>query len=208
MKLSNGGAVYALLPNGCEIILKEKHSAPVITVQAWMRTGANDEGKWMGAGLSHFCEHLLFKGTTKRPTGVLDQEIRGAGGDDNAYTTSERTVCHITCAADGFETSFNVLADMVMDSTFPPEETVKEHKVVYKEIERFLDNPEGVLYETFERTLYQRHPYRVPVLGYPDLFQRVTRDEVFAYYQERYSPQMCAFVAVGDIDPMVVLPKM
>ena len=208
MTLSKNGAIYALLPNGLEIIVKEKHSAPVVTVQAWVRTGAVDENKWLGAGLSHFCEHMLFKGTTKRQTGVLDQEIRGAGGDDNAYTTAERTVYHITTAADGFDTSFGVLADMVMDSTFPPEETVKEHKVVYKEIERFLDNPDGVLFETFERMLYQVHPYRVPVLGYPERFQEVTRDDVFAYYQQRYSPQMCTFITVGDFDPLQVMPKM
>ncbi len=208
MTLSQSGALYAVLPNGCEIILKEKHSAPVATVQAWVRTGAINEGQWMGAGLSHFCEHMLFKGTTKRPTGVLDQEIRGAGGDDNAYTSSERTVYHITTAASGFDTSFDALADMVMDSTFPPDETKTEHSVVYKEIERAMDNPDDLLYETFERTRYQEHPYRVPVLGYPDRFKRVTRDDVFAYYQQRYTPQVTTFIAVGDFDSATVLPKM
>ena len=208
MKRAKNGAIYAKLRNGCELLVLEKHSAPVVSVQGWMRTGGVNESKWEGAGLSHFCEHLMFKGTTKRPTGVLDQEIRGAGGDDNAYTNSERTVYYITCQSSGFETSFNVLADMLMDSTFPPDETVKEHKVVYKEIERFLDNADGVLWETFEQTLYQVHPYRVPVLGYPDRFQRVTRDEVWQYYQERYSPDICTFVVVGDIDAKTIMPKM
>ena len=208
MKRAKNGAIYAKLRNGCELLVLEKHSAPVVSVQGWMRTGGINEAKWVGAGLSHFCEHLMFKGTTKRPTGVLDQEIRGAGGDDNAYTNSERTVYYITCQSSGFETSFNVLADMLMDSTFPPDETVKEHKVVYKEIERFLDNADGVLWETFEQELYQVHPYRIPVLGYPDRFQRVTRDEVWAYYQERYSPDICCFVVVGDIDAKTIMPKM
>ncbi len=208
MRRAKNGAIYAKLRNGCEIIVLEKHSAPVVSVQGWMRTGGIHESRFVGAGLSHFCEHMMFKGTTKRPTGVLDQEIRGAGGDDNAYTNSERTVYYITCQSSGFETSFNVLADMLMDSTFPPDETVKEHKVVYKEIERFLDNTDGVLWETFEQTLYQVHPYRIPVLGYPDRFLRVTRDEVWAYYQERYSPDSCCFVTVGDIDAKVVMPKM
>ncbi len=208
MRRARNGAICARLPNGCEIIVMEKHNAPVSAVQAWVRTGAIDEGQWMGAGLSHFCEHMLFKGTNKRPTGKLDQEIRGAGGDDNAYTTSERTVYHITSQSDGFDVSFNALADMVMDSTFPPEETVKEHAVVYKEIERYLDSPDAVLWEAFEQLIYQTHPYRVPVLGYADRFQRVTRDEVFAYYQQRYSPQMCAFIAVGDLDAKTIMPKM
>ena len=207
IKAAQNGAIYARLANGCEIIVKEKHSAPVVSVQAWVRTGAIDEGKWMGAGLSHFCEHMLFKGTTNRPTGKIDQDIRGAGGDDNAYTTSERTVYHVTGAADGFDTAFDVISDMVMNSTFPPEEAVKEHAVVYKEIERYLDNPDAVLYEAYEKTLFQEHPYRVPVLGYPDRFKRVTREEVYAYYQERYTPDLTTFITVGDFDAATVLPK-
>jgi zinc protease len=208
LKASDAGAYYALLPNGCEIIIQEKHSAPVVTVQAWVRTGAIHEGKWMGAGLSHFCEHMLFKGTTKRPTGVLDQEIRGSGGDDNAYTTSDRTVYHITTAREGFDVAFSALADMLMDSTFPPQETIKEHAVVVKEIERYLDDPDSMLWDAFARTLYQTHPYGVPVLGYTDRFKAVTREEVFAYYQQRYTPQNCAFIAVGDFDAAVVMPAM
>ncbi|HEY3323157.1 MAG TPA: pitrilysin family protein [Planctomycetota bacterium] len=205
---TENGAIYALLPNGCEIIVKEKHSAPVVTVQAWVRTGAIDEGQWLGAGLSHFCEHMLFKGTAKRAAGVIDQDIRGAGGDDNAYTSSERTVFHVTSSADGFDTAFDVLGDLVMNSNFPPAETTKEHAVVYKEIERYQDNPDAVLFEKYEQTLYQEHPYRVPVLGYPDRFKRVTRDEVYAYYQQRYSPQLTTFITVGDFDASVILPKM
>ncbi|HYF49231.1 MAG TPA: pitrilysin family protein [Planctomycetota bacterium] len=205
---ARSGALYCMLPNGCEIIVMEKHSAPVAAVQAWVRTGAMHEGEWMGAGLSHFCEHMLFKGTNKRPPGVLDQEIRGAGGDDNAYTTSERTVYHITTQREGLDTSFNAMADMLMDSTFPEEETKKEHAVVVKEIERYQDSPDAVLWEGFEQMLYQVHPYRVPVLGYPDRFKKVTHAEVFAYYKQRYSPQLCTFIAVGDFDAARVMPEM
>jgi len=207
-RIGEAGAIYALLPNGCEIIVKEKRNAPVAAIQAWVRTGAIHEGRWMGAGLSHFCEHMLFKGTTKRPTGVLDQEIRGSGGDDNAYTTQDRTAYHITTESKGFSTAFSALADMLMDSTFPPEETVKEHAVVVKEIERYADSPDGALWEAFERTIYSTHPYGVPVLGYTDRFKRVTREEVFAYYKARYTPQLCTFLVVGDVDAAQVIPEM
>ena len=208
LRRARNGACYALLPNGAELIVLEKRNAPVVAVQAWVRTGAIHEQEFMGAGLSHFCEHLLFKGTTKRPTGVLDQEIRSAGGDDNAYTSSERTVYHVTCEAAGLATAFDALADMVMDSTFPPEEVQKEHGVVVKEIERSQDNPERALWEAYERMQYQVHPYRIPVLGYPERFQRVTRAEVYAYYKRRYAPQMTAFILVGDFDAAAVLPQM
>ncbi|MBK7976103.1 MAG: insulinase family protein [Deltaproteobacteria bacterium] len=198
LRASPGGALYALLPNGAELIVQEKRNAPVVSVQAWVRTGAIHEQEWMGAGLSHYCEHLLFKGTTKRPTGQLDQDIRGGGGDNNAYTNSERTVYHATTAASSFATAFDAIADMVANSTFPPEEVKKEHGVVRKELERASDDPDRALYDTFEATVYQVHPYRVPVLGYLDRFDRVTREEVYAYYKRRYSPSNTVFIAVGD----------
>ncbi len=198
LRATPNGALYALLPNGAELIALEKRNAPVVSVQAWVRTGAIHEQEWLGAGLSHFCEHLLFKGTTKRPTGQLEQDIRGGGGDNNAYTSSERTVYHVTTAASSFATAFDALSDMLMNATFPPEEVKKEHGVVQKEIERASDDPDRALYDQFEATLYQAHPYRVPVLGYADRFARVTREEVYAYYKRRYSPSNTVFIAVGD----------
>ncbi|MCZ7646739.1 MAG: insulinase family protein [Planctomycetota bacterium] len=208
LRRARNGAYYVLLPNGAELIVKEKRNAPVVAVQAWVRTGAIDEAEWLGAGLSHFCEHLLFKGSAKYPTGKLDQLMRGAGADDNAYTSSERTVYHATGDAQGFPVLFDALSDMVMNSTFPPEEVTKEHAVVVKEIERALDDPDSRLWDAFERTLYQVHPYRVPVLGYPDRFTKVTREEVFAYYQRRYAPQLTSFIVVGDVSAAEALPLM
>ncbi len=198
LRASPGGALYALLPNGAELIVQEKRNAPVVSVQAWVRSGAIHEQEWMGAGLSHFCEHLLFKGTAKRPTGELSQDIRGGGGDNNAYTNSERTVYYVTTASSSFAAAFDAIQDMVSGSIFPPEEVKKEHGVVRKEIERALDDPDRALYDTFEATVYQVHPYRVPVLGYADRFDRVTREEVYAYYKRRYSPSNTVFIAVGD----------
>lgn len=198
LRASPNGALYALLPNGAELIVQEKRNAPVVSVQAWVRTGAIHEQEWMGAGLSHYCEHLLFKGTAKRPTGQLSQDIRGGGGDNNAYTNSERTVYYVTTAASSFTAAFDAIEDMVSGSVFPPEEVKKEHGVVRKEIERALDDPDRALYDTFEATVYQVHPYRVPVLGYLDRFDRVTREEVYAYYKRRYSPSNTVFIAVGD----------
>lgn len=205
-RVARNGALYALLPNGCELIVKEKRNAPVVAVQGWVRTGAMHEREFMGSGLSHYCEHLLFKGTVKRPTGQLDQEIRGGGGDNNAYTTSERTVYHVTTETPGWRNGFDCIADMLMNSTFPEAEVKKEHGVVTKEIERAQDNPEDRLWDAFARLVFQTHPYRVPVLGYPDRFAKVTREEVFAYYKRRYAPQMTTFIVVGDVDAAEALP--
>lgn len=208
IRVSRGGAIYVLLPNGAELIVQEKRSAPVIAVQVYIRTGAIFEEEWLGDGISHFAEHLMFKGSNKHKTLELDQIIRGSGGDDNAWTSNEMTMYHIAAASSGFETTFDALADMVMDSTFPPDEAKKEHGVVTKEIERSIDNPDNALWQTMDRLRYQVHPYRIPVLGYPERFAKVTRDEVWAYYKRRYAPQRATFVAVGDFDAAKALPFM
>ncbi len=89
------GVTLTTLENGLVIIVREDHSAPVVSAQAWAMTGSIHEGKWLGAGLSHVLEHMLFKGTTTRPGSRIDQEVQEAGGYMNAYTSFDRTVYHI-----------------------------------------------------------------------------------------------------------------
>ena len=197
LRRSRSGVLYALLPNGAELLVKEKRNAPIVSVHAFVRTGSIHEAEWRGAGLSHFTEHLLFKGTTKRATGVLDREIRALGGEQNAWTLKDMTDFHVTCPAAGFAAAFDATADMLMHATFPPEEVVKEHGVVVKEIEADLDDPDVQAWRALGRLRYQVSPLRDPILGYPDRFRRVTRAEVWAYYRRRYAPQLTTFIAVG-----------
>ena len=89
------GVTLTTLDNGLSIIVREDHSAPVVSAQAWCMAGSIHEGKWLGAGLSHVLEHMLFKGTTTRPGSRIDQEVQEAGGYMNAYTSFDRTVFHI-----------------------------------------------------------------------------------------------------------------
>ena len=89
------GVRFSTLPNGLTLIIREDHSAPVVSAQAWCQTGSIHEGRWLGAGMSHVLEHMLFKGTTARPGSRIDQEVQEAGGYMNAYTSFDRTVYHI-----------------------------------------------------------------------------------------------------------------
>src|SRR5687768_2741898 len=86
---------FLTLDNGLQVIIREDKSAPVVSVQAWCRAGSIHEGSWLGAGLSHVLEHMLFKGTTNRGPGLIDQQVQDAGGYMNAYTSFDRTVYHI-----------------------------------------------------------------------------------------------------------------
>src|SRR5207245_10987101 len=111
------------------IIVREDHSAPVVSVQAWSMTGSVHEGKWLGAGLSHVLEHMLFKGTTTRAAGRIDQEVQDAGGYMNAYTSFDRTVYWINVPNTGAHVAIDILCDIVQHATLPAAQMDKEQQV-------------------------------------------------------------------------------
>ena len=121
------------LPNGLDLIVQEDHSAPVASVQVWVKTGSIHEDRHLGAGLSHLLEHMLFKGTTTRGASEFAQRIQDAGGYINAYTSFDRTVYWIDIPAKGVPTALELLSDAVMNSTLPAEEYVKEQEVIRRE---------------------------------------------------------------------------
>lgn len=193
-------ATVTTLPNGLEIIVKEDHSSPVVSLQSWCRTGSIHEGEWLGAGLSHFLEHMLFKGTSRRDANEIAQTVQGAGGYVNAYTSFDRTVYWIDTPADGFETCLDVLCDVVADSQLPEEEFAKEAEVIRREFAMGDDNPDSVLSKLMFRTAFAENPCRHPVIGHLDLFNQLTRDDLATYYQRQYSPDNMFLVIVGDVD--------
>ena len=192
------------LPNGLVILVEEDHSAPVASVQAWCETGSIHEDAWLGAGLSHILEHMLFKGTTTRGPGEIAQTVQNAGGYINAYTSFDRTVYWIDIPSRGAATAIDILADAMMNSTLPPEEYVKEQEVIRREFAMGQDDPDRVSSQTLFATAFRRHPYRHPVIGHLDVYNRLTRDDVMAYYKARYVPNNLFFVVTGDVDAQAV----
>jgi len=187
-----------VLDNGMVVILEESHSAPVVSAHAWIKAGSITEKKHMGAGISHFVEHMLFKGTEKRGIGGIAREIRDAGGNLNGFTSFEFTGYPITVGSSFYETAVDVLSDVLMNSSFDPEECEKERDVILKEINMNVDDPDRYLHNLFFSSLFRTHPYGVPVIGYKEIFSRITRDELLAYYKENYVPNNTVFVMVGD----------
>src|SRR4029077_17292056 len=114
------------LDNRLTHILAADPSGPVASVQVWCATGSIDEGKWMGAGLSHILEHMLFKGTRDRKAGDIARQVQDRGGYINAYTSFDRTVYWIDVPSDGVSEAIAILADAMMNSTLPEDEYVKE----------------------------------------------------------------------------------
>jgi zinc protease len=187
------------LDNGLVLILREDPAAPVVSAQAWCRTGSIDEGRWIGAGLSHLLEHMLFKGTTTRGSGRIDQEVQDAGGYMNAYTSFDRTVYWINVPNTGARVALDILCDIIQNATLPADELAKEMDVIRREMDMNQDDPHHRSARRLFETAYTRSPYRFTIIGYPDIFNEVSREDVFAYYRERYAPNNVFFVVVGDI---------
>ncbi len=192
------------LPNGLVLIVQEDRSAPVASVQAWCETGSITEGAQLGAGLSHILEHLLFKGTATRKPNEIAQAVQDLGGYINAYTSFERTVYWIDLPAKGVHEALDILADAMMNSTLPPEEYAKEQEVIRREFAMGEDDPDRVSSRHLFATAYREHPYRQPVIGHLDVYNRLTREDVLAYYKARYVPNNLFFVVVGDVDAEAV----
>src|SRR5436189_1813450 len=129
------GVRVVTLDNGLSVIIREDHSAPVVSAQAWSKTGSINEGNWLGAGLSHVLEHMLFKGTSTRPGSRIDQEVQAAGGYMNAYTSFDRTVYWINVPNTGARVALDILCDIVQHATLPADELVKELDVIRREMD-------------------------------------------------------------------------
>src|SRR6266853_7038051 len=193
------GVRLVTLENRLTLIIREDHSAPVVSAQVWCRAGSIDEGKWLGGGLSHILEHMLFKGTATRAAGRIDQEVQDAGGYMNAYTSFDRTVYWINVPNTGAKIAIDILCDIVQHATLPAEEMVKEKQVILREMDMNQDDPGQRSARRLFETAYTKSPYRFTIIGYPDIYNEVRQEDVFAYYREKYAPNNLFFVVVGDI---------
>lgn len=187
-------------PNGLTLIVEEDHSAPVASVQAWCKTGSIHEGKLLGAGLSHILEHMLFKGTTSRAPGVIASQVQDQGGYINAYTSYDRTVYWIDVPAKGASQALDILSDAMMNATLPPEEYTKEQEVIRREFAMGYDNPDRTASLLLFRTAYHVSPFKEPVIGHLDIYNKLSREDVLEYYKRRYVPNNLCFVVVGDVN--------
>jgi zinc protease len=197
-----------VLPNGLTIIVQEDRSAPVASVQAWCATGSVDENEHLGAGLSHILEHMLFKGTKTTPANAIAQKIQDVGGYINAYTSFDRTVFWIDVPKDGTGVALEVLSDAMLNSTLPAEEYAKEQEVIRREFAMGMDDPDRMAGQLLFATAYQRHPYRLPVIGLLDVYNQLTRDQVMQYYRARYVPNNLTFIVVGDVEAEAVYQQL
>ncbi len=193
------GVTLTTLDNGLTVIVREDHNAPVVSAQAWCGAGSVHEGRWLGAGLSHVLEHMLFKGTTTRPGSRIDQEVQEAGGYMNAYTSFDRTVYHIDAPNTGAVKVIDILCDIMQHATLPPDELAKEMDVIRREMDMGQDNPASRASRRLFEVAYVKSPYRFTIIGYPDIFNELKPDDIRNYYHEKYAPNNVFYVVAGDV---------
>lgn len=189
-----------ILSNGLTVILKADSSAALASVQVWVKSGSLHEGELLGAGLSHYLEHMLFKGTERRAGREISATVQSHGGYINAYTTFDRTVYYIDLPSEHVGVAIDLLADAVFSSTLPADEVEKEKNVILREIDMGKDEPDQRLAESLFETAFRVHPYRMPIIGHRPVFAGVSRDDLVAYYRARYVPNNAVVTIVGDID--------
>jgi len=200
--------IYKTLDNGLQVVVKENHSSPVVSIRVYVRAGSIYEGKYLGAGISHLVEHLVHGGAT--PTRSEEESRRileSIGNSSNAYTSKSSTCYYITTVSKYFDIANDLLADWMQNCTIPKEAFEREFGVVQREIEKGEEEPGRQLFLLADRTMFRVHPCRVPVIGYKSVFRNLKREDVLKYYKENYVPRNMIVVAVGDFDAKEAFDK-
>lgn len=192
------------LDNGQTVIIKEVHSNPIVTVDTWIKTGSINENE-KNNGVSHFLEHLFFKGSTNRAPGEFDKILETKGAITNAATSKDFTHYYVTIPSKYFALAMNLHSDMLLHPLIPRKELEKERKVVMEEISKDETSPNTVVYENLVSMLYSNHPYKRKVLGTREIIGTIHRDEILDYYNKFYFPSNMVTVIVGDVDTATAL---
>ena len=195
----SNGVRKTILPNGLTVILKEDHSNPVVAINVWFGIGSAHETD-SATGLSHFQEHMVFKGTEKYGVGEIPDAVKSAGGSLNAGTSYSYTMYHVVMPSRSFALGLEVQADAMMNSTFDPDEFHKERLVVIDEARMYDDTPDAFTYYRTMELGFSVHNYRRPIAGYEPVVSAFSRDQLVEFYRAYYRPGNAILVVVGDVE--------
>ncbi len=170
-----------------------------VSVGVWVGTGSRDETE-AEAGISHFLEHLLFKGTEARSAREIAEAIDAVGGDMNAYTTKEYTTFYVRLLAEHLDLGLDILCDILSEPAFRPSEVDAERQVILEEVLMHLDEPADVVQERFAGAMFPGHPLGREVLGIPEVVKSVGVEAISSFFERHYRPANMVVAAAGDLD--------
>lgn len=188
-----------ILNNGMVVILKPSKKLPLVSVQMWVKVGSiyeTDDNN----GISHFLEHLVFKGTKKYSVNQISKMIEKYGAILNAGTSKEFTMYYIDIPKEGLYDALDILCELIFEATFPEEELERERNVVIEEIKRSQDDPGSVLYDNFNNLLFKETPYKRKVIGKEEVIKNIPRKSLISYYKTFYQPKNMVLSICGDIN--------
>ncbi len=194
------------LKNGMKVRLKEIHTAPIISSWMWYRVGSRDESTGT-TGVSHWTEHMQFKGTKKFPANVLDKAISREGGRWNAATSRDSTHYYETMPADKIDLALRLEADRMNHSLFNPKEVASERTVIISEREGHENEPLFRLTEAVQQIAFRVHPYHHEVIGDMADLHAITRDDLYDHYRRYYIPNNAVLALAGDFETKTMLKR-
>ncbi|GAB4575890.1 MAG: pitrilysin family protein [Anaerolineae bacterium] len=195
-----------VLPNGLTVLLKPLSNAPLISWRVLYRVGSRNEPTGQ-TGISHWVEHMLFKGTPRWPAGTIDRAISREGGVWNAHTFIDFTSYYETLPAERIDLALEIEADRMVNALFDPEEVERERTVIISERQGNENSPLFWLNEEVTAAAFRVHPYHHEVIGDMADLHTITRDDLYAHYRRYYTPNNAIAVAVGDFDPEAMLAR-
>lgn len=187
------------LDNGVTVLYEKVPGVQIVSVQSWIKTGSVNETPEI-SGISHFLEHILFKGTKKFKPGEIDSYLDFKGAYNNAFTSTDVTNYYVTIPTAEADAAFEVVSDMVFDALFITDEIEKEKPVVLQEINRKYDDPSYKMWQDYIETLFDGTPYQREVIGTPETVTALNREKLMEYYNKYYHPKNMTLVVVGDIE--------
>lgn len=194
------------LDNGLEILLCKDSSVPIVTSMIWYRVGSRYETPG-ATGISHFLEHMMFKGTRRYARGQIDAITMINGGANNAFTSHDYTAYYFTFASDRWDQALEIESNRLADISLDPEEFELEKQVIIEELKMDLDSPWGALRQAVETRALDRHPYRFPIIGLHEDLEKMSVGQMRRHYETYYRPNNATLVIAGDIDPAPTLRR-
>lgn len=199
--------IQTRLSNGMQVMLKEIHNAPIVSHWVWYRVGSRDEIPGL-TGISHWVEHMQFKGTPAHPEGSLDQAISRVGGTWNAFTYLDWTTFFETLPYDQLELAMDAEADRMVNAIYDPQEVASERTVIISEREGSENEPLFRLGEAISAAAFRNHPYRNEVIGSKEDLHRIQRDDLYHHYRSYYVPNNAVLCVAGDFESSPVLDRL
>ncbi len=188
-----------VLPNGLTVITEEMKHIRSISIGIWMKTGSRDEDlPWNG--ISHFIEHMVFKGTKHRSAEQIARQVDSIGGNMDAFTAKECISFSIKVLDEHLPIALDVLSDLVLNPVFDPQDISRERGVILEEIKMDEDNPDYLVHEIFTQNFWKDHPLGRPILGTRDTVKRFDRTPVLDFYSQRFSPGNMIITAAGYLN--------